>query len=214
MSVAVSKNGIPDVAVCGGGFAGLTLALALVRCLGPGFGVSVIDRETAPTGGGSDEDPRAVAFSASSRRLLDALGLWSELAVVAEPVRRIEITDSGLDAGLRPVLLAWDNDIAEGGHASSAAHILPLAALSAALDAAVAAEPAIQRVQSAGVIGLESGPFEARIQLADGGVTTARLVVAADGQRSALREAVGIKSIGWPYAQLGIATAVSHERDT
>jgi 2-octaprenyl-6-methoxyphenol hydroxylase len=209
---AVSTYPLTDVAISGGGFAGLTLALALVRCLGVGFTVTVLDRAES-TAGKADDDPRAVAISASSRRLLEALELWRELEAVAEPVRRIEITDSGLDAGLRPVLLAWDNDIAEGSGPSSAAHIVPLPALATALEAATRSEPAIQRIGSAQVTGLEPGPFDATIKLGDGSVLRTRLVVAADGQRSALREAAGIKSIGWPYSQIGIVTTVAHDRD-
>jgi 2-octaprenyl-6-methoxyphenol hydroxylase len=37
-------------------------------------------------------------------------------------------------------------------------------------------------------------------------------VVAADGRRSFLREAAGIKVVGWSYPQTGIVTTVAHER--
>ena len=39
------------------------------------------------------------------------------------------------------------------------------------------------------------------------------LLVAADGARSAMREAAGIRSVGWDYGQSGIVTTVAHERD-
>ena len=41
----------------------------------------------------------------------------------------------------------------------------------------------------------------------------ARLLVAADGARSAIRERAGIQSVGWDYGQSGIVTTVAHERD-
>src|SRR4029079_9160421 len=40
-----------------------------------------------------------------------------------------------------------------------------------------------------------------------------KLVGAADGARSAIREAAGIRSVGWDYDQAGIVTTVAHERD-
>ncbi len=199
-----------DVAIAGGGFAGLTLALALVRCLGPGLGVVVLDRSLQSSAGETADDPRAVAISASSRRLLEAIGIWPDLANVAEPVRRIEITDSGLEAGLRPVLLSWDN-AAPDDDGSTAAHIVPLTALTAAIESAVGREAGIEVVRPVEVRGLTAGPHVTEISLGDGSIVAARLAVAADGQRSALREAAGIKSVGWPYAQVGIATTVEHE---
>ena len=38
------------------------------------------------------------------------------------------------------------------------------------------------------------------------------LCIAADGRESPLREAMGIKTIGWSYAQTGIVATVAHER--
>jgi 2-octaprenyl-6-methoxyphenol hydroxylase len=209
-SSKVNSGTRTDVAICGGGHAGLTLALALSRTLGPEFEIAVVDRGAPEEAG---PDPRAVAIAATSRRLLQALGLWSALEAAAEPVRRIEITDTALDAGLRPVLLAWDNDIDEAGGSATAAHIVPLPALSAALEAAIAAERSIRMLRPARVVGFAARDFDARIALADGAELLARLAVAADGQRSFLREAAGIKSVGWPYAQVGIATTVEHDRD-
>lgn len=201
-----------DIAISGGSYAGLTLALALVRSLGAELRVLVLDRD--PTGGQLQaDDPRAVAISASSRRMLETLDLWRELDPYAEPVRRIEITDSGLDAGIRPVLLAWDNGIEEFEGPSTAAHIVPLPALSAALDKAIAETPSIEVLRSVDVRDYTAGPHFATLHLAGGEECRARLAVAADGRGSTLREAAGIKSVGWPYAQVGIATTVEHELD-
>ncbi|MEA2991695.1 MAG: 2-octaprenyl-6-methoxyphenol hydroxylase [Alphaproteobacteria bacterium] len=51
------------------------------------------------------------------------------------------------------------------------------------------------------------------IQLSDGTTIAARLLVAADGARSAIRERAGIVTHGWDYGQSGIVTTVTHERD-
>ena len=47
----------------------------------------------------------------------------------------------------------------------------------------------------------------------DGVVVSARLLVAADGARSSIRERAGIATHGWNYGQSAIVTNVSHERD-
>lgn len=202
-----------DVSISGASFAGLSLALALARSLGPELRIVLVDREAAPAAEAGRDDPRAVAISASSRRLLDAIGIWSRLADRAQPVRRIEITDSGLDAGIRPVLLAWDNDLHQAEGPSTAAHIVPLPALNAALERAVAAEASIDIVRPVAARSFAATTFAADITLNGGETIAAPLAVAADGRNSVLRQASGIKTVGWPYEQIGIATTIEHELD-
>ena len=206
-----------DIAIAGGSATGLALALGVARCLGPELSVAVIDRgATAETSTGQD-DPRAVALTAASRRMLQSLGVWSALSAHAEPVRRIEITDSSLDAGLRPVLLSWDNELE--AHPDDplatevAAHIVPLTRVTAALAQAVANEPSVRMVRPAEVVSFRVETFAAHLGLAAGADLTARLAIAADGPRSLLRQAAGIKSVGWPYDQVGIAATVVPERE-
>jgi 2-octaprenyl-6-methoxyphenol hydroxylase len=49
--------------------------------------------------------------------------------------------------------------------------------------------------------------------LKDGSEIASRLLVAADGARSSIREQAGIVTHGWQYGQSGIVTTVRHERD-
>lgn len=48
--------------------------------------------------------------------------------------------------------------------------------------------------------------------LSNGESVTASLAIAADGRVSPLRDAMGIKTIGWSYPQTGIVATVAHER--
>jgi 2-octaprenyl-6-methoxyphenol hydroxylase len=50
------------------------------------------------------------------------------------------------------------------------------------------------------------------VRLADGATVGARLLAAADGARSKIRERAGIQSYGWSYGQSAIVTTVAHER--
>src|SRR5260370_1294882 len=47
--------------------------------------------------------------------------------------------------------------------------------------------------------------------LGDGARLRARLVVAADGKNSPLRQAAGIRTVEWRYQQTGIVTTVAHQ---
>src|SRR5438876_1228160 len=92
-----------DVAIAGGGFAGRTLALALTRLAPKCFRIALIDAE-APQAE-VPQDARALALSAASKSLLAVLELWPALAPNAQAIESIEITDSPLNAVLRPYFL-------------------------------------------------------------------------------------------------------------
>jgi 2-octaprenyl-6-methoxyphenol hydroxylase len=51
------------------------------------------------------------------------------------------------------------------------------------------------------------------VSLSNGDTVNAKLLVAADGARSGIREQAGIKSFGWSYGQSGIVTTIAHERE-
>jgi 2-octaprenyl-6-methoxyphenol hydroxylase len=56
-------------------------------------------------------------------------------------------------------------------------------------------------------------PHRIDVELSGGEVIAARLLVGADGARSAIRKRAGITSHGWSYDQSSIVTTVAHERD-
>jgi 2-octaprenyl-6-methoxyphenol hydroxylase len=195
-----------DVAISGASFAGLALACALADALGPEFEIAIIDRVAATS---PRPDARAFALSAASRHLLEAIGVWPAISDEAQPVDGIDITDSSLEAGVRPVLLAYDN-VTEGG--APATHIVPAGPLWEALRTKAQSHPSITLLAPTEVTAFIADDAGARIDLAGGRKIAAALVVAADGRRSALRDAAGIKVIGWSYPQTGIVTTVRHER--
>jgi 2-octaprenyl-6-methoxyphenol hydroxylase len=190
-----------DVAIAGASFAGLALARALRGALGAHVSIALVDRPAAP---GGPPDPRAYAVSAASRHLLHALGVWPALAEHAEPVTAIEITDTSLEAAVRPPVLIYDNRV----DGEPATHIVPASALKAALAADL---DGITHVRGAAV-SLAADETGVTLALAEGEPVRARLVVAADGRRSRLREAAGIKIVGWTYPQVGIVTTVAHAK--
>ena len=112
-----------DVLIGGAGFAGLALALALRRALGPSLVVAVADPALANSSQNTHpnrdahpkEDVRASAIVAATRRLLEAIEVWDQVAGEAQPIVDMHITDSRLDDAVRPVFLRFDGDVAEPG---------------------------------------------------------------------------------------------------
>ena len=197
-----------DVVISGASFGGLALACGLSRALGPDFKIALIDRVAQPAAA-PKADSRASALSAASKRMLEVLDIWPLVADVAQPVTGIEITDSTLETGVRPVLLTYDNVTADG---EPATYIVPNSALQAALRRGVESSSSLELITPAEAIDFASNESGIEVTLADGGAIAASLLVAAEGRRSRLREAAGIKVVGWSYPQIGIVVTVHHDR--
>ncbi len=195
-----------DVVISGASAAGLSLALALAKASEGELRIGLIDRTSSPSA--VRTDVRAYAFSAASRHMMEFLGAWKSTAPHAQPVRRIEITDSRLDDGIRPVVLTYDNEV----DGEPATHIVPGSEIISALAARVADFLAIERLMPGEVTSFESETSGLTLTLTDGRKVRTRLLVSAEGRQSSLREKAGIKIIGWPYDQTGIVTWVAHER--
>jgi 2-octaprenyl-6-methoxyphenol hydroxylase len=198
-----------DVVIAGGGFVGHTLALALAKLAPPGFRIALVDAAPAHAGGSGAEDARALALSAATRNLLSALDLWPLLAPQAQAIESIEITDSALNAALRPHFLGFDDEFRRAG---ASAFMVEHGDLRRVLAAAVANEPAIETRSPESVTEFETDAFGVDVKLGSGKAIEGRLLVAADGKRSQLRERAGIKCVGWSYPQMGIVTTVAHAR--
>lgn len=193
-----------SIVVAGGGVAGLALALALKRALGPALEIIVGD---PALGRDARPDGRAYAIAAGARRMLQTLGAWDAIAAEAQPMLDMVVTDSRLADPVRPIFLTFDGEVEPG---EPFAHMVESGALTAALiagcrDAGVDLRPI-------GVRGVDASLGGASVTLADGNVVEAALLVAADGARSRLREEAGIGWVSWTYPQAGIVATIGHER--
>jgi 2-octaprenyl-6-methoxyphenol hydroxylase len=199
-----------DMLIAGGGFAGLTLAIALRQGLGSqGLGPSVSVTVADPTLGKSHaDDERASAIVAAARRLFETLGVWQGVAGEAQPILDMVVTDSRVDDAVRPVFLTFAGDVEPG---EPFAHIIENRILIPALEAK--AREAGVALRASAVTTVSYDGERAAVALADGSTLKARLLVAADGARSSIREQAGIAVRGWEYGQSAIVTTVGHERD-
>ena len=80
----MTKTKRTDVVIAGGGFAGLTLAIALRQALGTAFSVMVADPTLDQDRSG---DLRASAIAAAPRRLFETMGVWEAAARDAQPIQ-------------------------------------------------------------------------------------------------------------------------------
>jgi 2-octaprenyl-6-methoxyphenol hydroxylase len=199
-----------DVLIAGGGFAGLTLAIALRQALGPSFSVAVADpalgKDRADKRHADDE--RASAIVAAARRLFETLGVWERVSEDAQPILDMVVTDSRLDDAVRPVFLTFAGEVEPG---EPFAHMIENRHLVDALAAKAMTEGVTLHASAVGKVTYDGE--RAIATLNDDAVLSARLLVAADGARSTIRTGAGIATHGWDYGQSAIVINVGHERD-
>lgn len=166
-----------DLLVAGGGLAGLLSGVLLARA---GFEVRICERARE-----ARDDPRSIALSESSRKVLETAGLWDAVAACSVPVAHVDVSQQGCFGSTR--LHASEEGLAAFGHVVQARDLLSILRAEAVSSCdlrtgmevrATHPEDCAVRVTCAGDQGEQS--------------VSARLLVVADGRDSGLREALGI----------------------
>jgi len=203
MSAAITS----DVCIIGAGPVGGTLACRLAQA---GIATVVVDRAPLPPMEHPAFDGRAYAIAAGSRRLLEDAGLWAKLSEPACPILGIRVSDGRLGRPASPLFLHFDHHEA-GVDAGPFGWMIEARSLRVALNNHVRSLSPLSAFTPARVA-VERSPDTAIVRIAGGPVIQCRLVVAAEGRASPLREAAGIPTTRLRYRQTSIVSAISHER--
>jgi 2-octaprenyl-6-methoxyphenol hydroxylase len=185
-----------DVAVVGAGPAGLVAAFVLARA---GFSTALIAPASRP------DDVRTTALLGGSVTFFETLGLWREIAAAGAELAVMRLVD---DTGRLIRAPEASFRAAEIGRDSFGVNIVN-SALTRILDAHVASARRLTRIEAA-VESADLGIDRAALTLSDGRTVEARLVVAADGKKSRLREAAGIGTTDWAHPQSALVLNLSH----
>jgi len=190
---AASEGTLHDVLIIGGGLVGASLAIALDRL---GLVVGLV--EAAPPGALPPVfDERNLSFAEATVNALQALGVMRKLRAPTGAIQRIHVSRNG-DFG-RTLLDAARHGRSEFGRVVSARDF------GEALEARLQELQQLRRYRPMRFIGLGEAGADARVVrvAGEGGeqLLRTRLLVAADGTRSGVRDALGIGTDEHDYAQ-------------
>ena len=190
-----------DIAIAGGGMVGAACALALAR---RGFAVALLEaREPPAWQANQPEDLRVIALAPSSARLLDEIGAWRDIrGARVSPYRHMRVWDaaSGAELGF---------DAAREGRAQLGWIVenkLIAWTLWQALERA-----GVRRICPAQVESFTQREDRVALELDDGELISAALLVVSDGVGSRLREQAGIAVSGRDYHQRAVVAHVATE---
>jgi 2-octaprenyl-6-methoxyphenol hydroxylase len=194
-----------DILISGGGVAGLTAAAAFGSL---GFQVICVDPTPPVTDGAAEgADLRTTAFLQPSIPVLQTAGLWSRLEPFAAPLQIMRIVDAGGVTAEPRIIKDFDaSDISEQPFGWN----LPNWLLRREMVARLAELPNVTFLPGVATTHLLTRSTEALVTLSDGRSVAARLVIAADGRASTMREALEIPVKTIRYGQKALAFAVTH----
>ena len=183
-----------DIAIVGGGLVGASLAAALAPT---GLRLALIEGAAPDDARQPSFDDRTTALGNGTRRVFEALGLWSDIAPRAAAIRRIHVSDAGRFGFAR--LEAAELDLDAFGF------VVTNRALGAVLRARLAAIPGLHLRMPARCTAAHLHDDHVELHTdGDAAPIRARLAVAADGARSLLRAAAGLEAATEDYGQVAV----------
>ena len=189
-----------DLAIVGGGLVGASLAMALSSTR---LSIALVEAFAPDSASQPSFDERTTALGNASRRVFEAVGLWDAMEPDAAPIARIHVSDAGRFGFAR--LAASDFGVPALGY------VVPNRVLGRVLWEGLGRAPNVTPFMPMRVRAVQSGTDAVSLGLdSDAGTTQieARLVVAADGTHSLVREAAGLSSLVDDYHQVAVVASL------
>ena len=186
-----------DISIVGGGMVGAAIALALSQA---GLQVAIIEKQAPPEFvQDSAPDLRVSSINLASEAWLTALGAWQKLEQMRLcPYQRLQAFE------LPHSIVTFNAADIKRSHLG---HIVENNLLQLALWQQFTAK--VQLFCPSAVTALEQGSNSAVLTLDSGEQLSSKLVIAADGGNSQLRQLAGIGTNGWQYQQACLVALVN-----
>lgn len=190
-----------DVAIVGGGIVGLTLACALQDS---GLQVALIEARVESVAAVKGQ---AYHVNLLSSRIFDGIGVWEQLRSGVNPIEQIHLSDQDY-----PGVVRFDvQDLQTSALGYVSEHCVLLNGLRHFLNQC----DNVTSLCPVEVIATETQANAVELTLRQDGqewLVRSRLLVAADGVRSPIRQKASIQTIGWQYWQSCVVAFIKPEK--
>ena len=190
------ETGNYDIVIAGGGMIGTSLALALVPL---GLRVAVVEAVARREDQQPSFDDRSTALSRSTQRMFEAMGLWDDVVAASTPIASVHVSDKGR--------FGFSHINADEQGVEALGYVVINRVLGEVLQSGLDADSNVDIFCPSRIESIELGPEQASATLSsdDGEQTlTCKLLVAADGANSAVREMMGISAQQREYGQRAV----------
>ena len=186
-----------DVVIAGGGMIGTSLALALSPL---GLRVAVVEAVARGAALQPSFDDRSTALSRSTQRMFEAMGLWDQIRSASTPIKRIHVSDKGR--------FGFSHIDAEEQNVEALGYVVINRVLGEVLQKALDGDASIDVICPAKISALDAAPDEMTASVSSESKETqglrCRLLVAADGANSSVRDMMGITAAQTSYGQRAV----------
>lgn len=193
-----------DVLIIGGGAIGCSLSLALANSK---LSVVMVEAQPPQTLQSNEFDARTLALSRASQMILQGLGVWPELSASATAINQIHVSKQGLLG--RTVLDANKMQLPAFGS------VVELSALNTALQQSLPQSEHLKLLCPAKLISLQQQPSFVTATITHQGEPLqieAKLVVAADGTNSFVRQLLALEIDKTDYQQQALVANIGLRR--
>ena len=191
-----------DIVIAGGGMVGASLAVALSSL---SLKVALIEASPVQLTEQAGYDDRAIALSYGSSQILKGMGIWQDVAEVANPIGSIHVSDRGRFGATR--LNAKQQQVPALGYliqAQTYNHVVN----------SFLSKSDVHIIQPAKIDALEVTERTQNITVANEAgkeIIQSKLLVACDGGSSEVRNMAGVSATTHDYQQVAIIANVTTE---
>lgn len=193
-----------DLAIVGGGLVGGCLACALGHT---GLRTLVIEAVAPRTDRHPSYDERVIALSWTSQRILAGIGLWPRIVDGAEPIHQVHVSQAG---GFGITRIRDEEEAVE-----ALGYVVPARLLGIAIHEVLAEQANLTLLAPASLSEFQVDAESATLAVHAGEDVIrlrGRLLVAADGGNSTVRQRLGIRVREQRYGQDAVIATVTAER--
>jgi 2-octaprenyl-6-methoxyphenol hydroxylase len=196
---SVKQNKEVEVIIVGGGVVGLTMAHALAI---HNVTVAIIEKNEFTE---QISDGRAFAISDGSKEILDCFGIWDVIKGTVGNINEIRVTDKD-----SLFFLHFDNKLIGS---KPLGYMIESAIIHNALLNQVKENRKIEILAPATYSIVDYNANGVRVTLSDSTIINGKLLVAADGKNSKIRELLGIYAQKIDYGQTAIVCNIRHQKE-